>query len=151
MSNGSGEISSDTGGATSSFLSGRGKLIVASIVILLAFGYFAFNAFQGASAYYLTVDELLDRGASDNRMVRVNGSLVPESFTRDDGSTIAHFRIAHGGQELPAVYDGLVPDLFFDKHSQIVLEGSYGSDGMFHTDTVLVKCPSKYQALSETG
>ena len=145
------ETANETVGDSGSFLSGRGKLILASIVILVAFGYFAFNAFQGASAYYLTVDELLDRGSSDNRMVRVNGSLVPESFTREDGSTIAYFSIAHSGEELPAVYDGLVPDLFFDEHSQIVLEGSYESDGMFHTDTVLVKCPSKYQAISETG
>ena len=44
---------------------------------------------------------------------------------------------------------GVVPDLFFNPHSEIILEGRYGSDEMFQADSILVKCPSKYQTLAE--
>ena len=38
---------------------------------------------------------------------------------------------------------------FFNPHSEIILEGSYGSDHVFQTHTILVKRPSKYRALEE--
>ena len=40
----------------------------------------------------------------------------------------------------------VVPDLFFNQHSEIILEGSYGDDGVFYSESVIVKCPSKYVA-----
>ena len=48
---------------------------------------------------------------------------------------------------LHASYVGVMPDLFFNPHSEIILEGSYGKDSVFETDNILVKCPSKYQSL----
>jgi cytochrome c-type biogenesis protein CcmE len=42
-----------------------------------------------------------------------------------------------------------MPDLFFNPHSEIILEGRYGPDDVFETESILVKCPSKYQALEE--
>ena len=132
-------------------LAHRGKLLVAAGVFVLALVYLAFIAFQGASAYYLTVSELADRGDSVyDRNLRVSGKLVQSSFVRDDNGTLVHFSLADaedGGQTMDAVYDGLVPDLFFNEHSEIVLEGTYGPDGMFDAQSILVKCPSKYQAL----
>ena len=74
------------------------------------------------------------------------GKLVPDSFQRVDGTTLATFSVADQGEALPSVYDGVLPDLFFNPHSDIVLEGSFGDGGVFHTATVIVKCPSKYQA-----
>ncbi len=114
----------------------------------MALGYFAFTVFQGAAVYYLTVGELTDRGASE-KVVRVNGSLVPGSFSRAAGGTMASFRLTDGRHELAAAYDGAVPDLFFNENSQIVLEGKYKPEGVFHTETVLVKCPSKYESIAK--
>ena len=42
------------------------------------------------------------------------------------------------------IYDGIIPDLFFNPHSEIVAEGQYNEEGTFHVDDILVKCPSKY-------
>jgi cytochrome c-type biogenesis protein CcmE len=39
-----------------------------------------------------------------------------------------------------------VPELFFNEHSDIVAEGTYDTDGVFHADNIMVKCPSKYVA-----
>ena len=53
------------------------------------------------------------------------------------------------GSRLHASYEGVLPDLFFNPHSEIILQGSYGPDRIFQTDDILVKCPSKYQSLEE--
>ena len=138
-----------------SVIAHRGKLFVAAGVFVLALVYLAFIAFQGASAFYLTVGELNDRGESVyDRNLRVSGKLVESSFVRGESGTLVHFSLADaedGGQTVNAMYDGLVPDLFFNEHSEIVLEGTYGSDGLFDTQAILVKCPSKYQALEASG
>ena len=43
-----------------------------------------------------------------------------------------------------ALHQGVLPDLFFNDHSEIILEGSLGHDGVFTSQNVIVKCPSKY-------
>jgi cytochrome c-type biogenesis protein CcmE len=130
------------------FLTPRRKLLIAGFLVALALAFFAFNAFQGATAYYLTVSELLQREPSD-RTVRVNGKLIPDSYHLESGSTVSHFRLTDGSSEIDAIYDGAMNDLFFNPHSEIVLEGIHSPDGVFRTQTILVKCPSKYQSLTE--
>jgi cytochrome c-type biogenesis protein CcmE len=136
-----------------SVLAHRGKLLVAVGVFVLALGYFGFTAFQGASAYYLTVGELMAKGDSAyDTNLRVNGKLVPDSFERDENGTLIHFSLidAEGTETISAVHNGLVPDLFFNEHSEILLEGTYDSSGLFDAQAIIVKCPSKYQAAEET-
>ena len=114
---------------------GRGKLIVAGLLIAAALAYFAFVAFQGSTAYYLTVDELLNQGSTAyGQQMRVNGKMVPGSFQREDGSTVSTFILTYDGGvgHLPTTYKGVVPDLFFNEHTQIVAEGQYRTDGVFH-------------------
>ena len=128
------------------------RLIIAGIVVAVAFGYFGFTAFQSATAYYLTVDEVVERGVTVDEALQVKGRLVFDSFSRtaEDGSgptTLATFILEENGEQMPAAFDGALPDLFFNPHSEIVLAGSFGSDGVFTADRVLVKCPSKYRAL----
>jgi hypothetical protein len=45
---------------------------------------------------------------------------------------------------IPVVYAGTVPDIFREG-IQVVVEGKMGSDGTFEAETLLAKCPSKYQ------
>ena len=124
------------------------KFVIAAVVLLGALGYLGFTAFQSATVYSYTVSELTSMGPTpEGKLIRVNGSLVEDSFVRPDGSTIAHFTLTdkEGGTEAVAAhYDGVLPDLFFNPHSEIILEGSYGADGVFASQNVLVKCPSKY-------
>ena len=39
----------------------------------------------------------------------------------------------------------------FNPHSEIILEGTYRPDGVFDSQNVLVKCPSKYIEATEDG
>ncbi len=131
-------------------ISGNAKIIIGAIVLVGALSYFAFMAFQSATVYYYTVSEMNELGATpEGKLVRVSGKLVPVSFKREDESTLASFTLTDGAETLNALHDGVFPDLFFNDHSDIILEGTYGSDGVFTSQNVIVKCPSKYIALEE--
>ena len=142
-------VSEDTAALEPSRTAHRIKVIVALTVVIGALGFLGFTAFQSASVYFYTVGEVKQAGPTeDGRIVRVNGKLVTDSFVREESSTIARFTLqdTEGEETLPAVHEGVVPDLFFNKHSEIILEGSYGNDGVFYSQNVIVKCPSKYVA-----
>ena len=124
----------------------KGKLLIALVLVLGALAYFGFIAFQGATVYYVTVGELKEREASEGQIVRVSGKLIPESYRRDGATTIAYFSLTDGVDAMPAVYQGALPDLFFNEHSEIILEGTYSAGHEFETQNVIVKCPSKYIA-----
>ena len=131
-------------------LGGRGRLALIGVVLLLAVAYLIYAAFPGSASYYFTVDELEANSAEvDGKMVRVKGKLAPDSFSREDGGTMATFALVAGDEVLPASYNGVVPDLFFNEHSEIILQGNYSEGQTFHAETVSVLCPSKYQALEE--
>ena len=134
--------------ASTSVLTPGRKLAIIVAIMLAAFGYFSYTAFESAQSFYLTVDELIELGPSTTQSVQVKGKLVEDSFVREGGtSTLAHFLLQENGAQVNATYVGVLPDLFFNPHSEIVLGGTYEDGGLFVADRVYVKCPSKYQSL----
>ena len=131
----------------------RTRFLVLGAVVALALGYMIYAAFPGNALYFLTVSEFIDKEeVQDGRTVRVSGVLVDGSFQRQGNSTLSRFRLEDqetgpAGQHLTAAYVGVVPDLFFNPHSEIILEGRFGPQRVFEADAILVKCPSKYQSL----
>jgi len=126
------------------------KLGIGFIVVLAALGYFSFMAFQSATVYYFTVSEMNDEGPTPlGRVVRVSGNLLPSTFQRDEGSTVAKFALTDGSQTIEAAHSGILPALFFNEHSEIILEGTHSPGGVFQSQNVIVKCPSKYIATEE--
>ena len=121
------------------------KIIIISAVFALAFSYFAFMALTSATMYYYTVSELQTLAPSSNQdVIRVSGKLVPSSYNREVTSTISEFTITDGTNLLKTQHDGILPDLFFNKHSEIILQGTLTKEKTFITNNVTVKCPSKY-------
>ena len=137
----------------------RTRFFIIAAVVVLALAFMIWAAFGENTRYFLTVSELNDKHdlqeIEDGQMVRVSGKLVEGTFDRPEKSTISHFQItdkegeASGSVMLPASYDGVLPDLFFNPHSEIILEGSYTERGVFQASEILVKCPSKYQELED--
>lgn len=130
------------------------RFFILGTVVVLALVYMVYAAFPGNVLYFLTVSEFMSgEEYQDGRTLRVSGQLVEGSFQRQESSTLSHFQIIDkeggSGERLDATYVGVVPDLFFNPHSEIILQGRYGSDEMFQADSILVKCPSKYQSLEE--
>lgn len=143
----------------SAWRSHRTRLLILGAVIALAVAYMVYAAFPGNTLFFVTVSEFLDDpNLRDGQTLRVAGALAPDTFRREDGSTLSRFSlgdkqldvpgIAPGSPQLEASYVGVLPDLFFNPHSEIILEGHYdGSEGVFAADNILVKCPSKYQSM----
>ena len=59
---------------------GRLKYVFGGAIILVVLGWLIFSNIEGATAQYLTVEELLAQGPSD-RMVRVSGLVVGGTIT----------------------------------------------------------------------
>ena len=100
------------------------------------------------------MDEVVERGVTVDEALQVKGKLVFDSFSRvaADGSgptTLASFILEENGEQMRATFDGALPDLFFNPHSELILEGSFGANQVFHADAILVKCPSKYVDLED--
>ncbi|MBH51564.1 MAG: hypothetical protein CL785_00205 [Chloroflexi bacterium] len=127
-------------------------IILSALIILGSMWFFANRVFSHSTVYYITVDEVVnDPELYYGDRFRVNGKLLAGSFNREQGDTSATFVLQNesGSHDLKGTFTGIVPELFFNEHSEIVAEGIYGTDGIFHADNIIVKCPSKY-ASNET-
>ncbi|MBA2362244.1 MAG: cytochrome c maturation protein CcmE [Chloroflexia bacterium] len=113
-------------------------------IALAAVGFLVFRSTSATSVYYLSVSEMLAQGnAARGEQVRVAGKVVPGTIQRT-AETLT-FTAADDTGRVRVTYGGVVPDIFKD-NVEVVLEGSYGSDQVFNADTLLAKCPSKFES-----
>lgn len=115
----------------------RTRAIAALAVIGAALGWVLAKGLANNLVYYKTPTEILGQGgAAIGERVRLGGYVVPGSVARA-GSRI-RFVVTDGTTRMTVVDTGSVPALFRDGQG-VVVEGAYGRDGAFHSDTVLVK------------
>ena len=129
----------------------RRKYFIFVALVVAVLSYFTYDAMQGAAVYYLTVTEAVGQNSDQETVVRVNGTLVQESFIRGDDRIESYFDVTDDISTIKAHFSGVLPDLFFNENSQLVLEGSFDGGGVFQVQNILVKCPSKYVAEEETS
>jgi cytochrome c-type biogenesis protein CcmE len=122
------------------------KFAIAGSVLMLAVGYLVLTGIQSTSVYYLTVGELRSSGvAVVGRPVRVAGNVAPGSVEKLNGGLAMRFLVQDDSGSFPVFYKGgPVPDIF-GEDVQVVVEGKVQSDGTFAADTLLAKCPSKFE------
>ena len=133
-------------------MSPRAKLSFAFVLVAGALIYFAFIAFQGATVSYLSVAQAIaDSPTAADRQVGVTGKLVPDSYVRDADGLTARFSIKDedGTEVLEITYRGEIGQVFFNDHSEIILQGQKLVDGSFNADNLTVRCPSKYLTEAE--
>ena len=125
----------------------RMKFAIAGSVLALAVGYLVLTGLQSTAVYYLTVGELQERGpGAVGRSVRVAGDVAPGSVEKLNGGLALRFRVMDSTGSFPVVYrGGPVPDIFGEQ-VQVVVEGKLQPDGTFAADTLLAKCPSKFES-----
>jgi cytochrome c-type biogenesis protein CcmE len=119
------------------------RWLIGGLILALAVGYLVFTAARGSAAYYLTIEELQQRGPS-SRNVRVAGNTLGESIVWTPREQRLEFEIVDQSGRLPVIYSGSRPDMFRDQ-AEVVVEGKLGPDGVFEAHTMLLKCPSKYE------
>ena len=126
------------------------SFILAGIAILGAVLYLVFANTQANAVYYMTVPELKHCTTCTVQAVRVAGVVEAGSVARDDARQMLNFTITDGKQLLPVTYTGVVPDIF-RPGIQVVVEGHYTGQGPFQAQTLLAKCPSKFQSATPTS
>ncbi|GAC1359773.1 MAG: cytochrome c maturation protein CcmE [Ktedonobacteraceae bacterium] len=121
------------------------SFLLAGIAILGAIVYLIFINTQASAVYYMTVTELHGCTTCTTQSVRVAGVVQADSIVRDDANQHISFVINDGKAVLPVIYSGIVPDIF-RAGIQVVVEGKYSGQGAFQAQTLLAKCPSKFQS-----
>jgi len=117
-----------------------GALIIGLVIYLI------FTATVQTGAYYLTVTELNQQGTEMvGQRVRVSGDVVDGSEDWRPHDVTLRFRVHdEAGAELPIVFYGPRPDNF-QRAASAIIEGELLPDGSFQADTLLLKCPSRYE------
>ena len=138
---------SSDGAKSTVLLSGKAKIAAVAIIFLVGVVYLAWTAFNEATVEFLSVEDAVKiEPSGDANSVGVLGKLVPGSYIRSPDGVTANFKLKdeHGSVELPVVYSGEVGQVFFNDHSEIILNGTMGSDGTLQAEMLTVRCPSKY-------
>jgi cytochrome c-type biogenesis protein CcmE len=125
------------------------KFVAGGLLIILFVGFLGFQMVQATmstGAYYLTVAELYERGTDAyGQRIRVNGNVVEGSENWNAKEITLKFAIAdESGEQLPIVFYGPRPDNF-QRAASAIIEGELLPDGTFQAETLLLKCPSRYE------
>ena len=149
---------------------GRMKFIVGGLVILAGVVYLIVSSTQANAEYFMTINELKAKGSAvAGKNLRVSGAVVGSTIQYDPQTLTLSFDVAHvpgdnkevdaeGGlaaalhsavsdptrSHIKVIYTGPRPDLLKDE-AQAIMTGHLDSDGVFHADELLLKCPTKYQ------
>lgn len=122
------------------------KFIVAGLLVIGLIVFLIVQATMTTGAYYLTVSELQQRAATvTGERVRVSGVVVDGSEEWNAQEITLKFAIAdENNAQLPIVFFGPRPDNF-QRAASAIIEGELLADGSFQADTLLLKCPSRYE------
>ena len=125
----------------------RKRYFIGGGILLAAVIYLLFLSFGSSVSYYVTVSEFYGRKAELQDLdLRVAGKILESPVEWDAESLDLRFTITEGGKNMPVIYHGAQPS-GFKAGSSILVEGKFDSGGIFRASQLILKCPSKYEAL----
>jgi cytochrome c-type biogenesis protein CcmE len=114
----------------------------AAVLLASALVYTSFSAATAAS----TPSQLLRSGSSPDRSVELTGKVAAGSVQRSGDTLRFAIRDRNGkGPKIPVVYRGIVPDPFRVGREVIVTSKLKGGTSRGERDSLVTKCPSKFQ------
>ena len=119
--------------------------VVALLVAGVALGAISFSDMGEDLVYYWSPTELLERDDAMNHVVRLGGQVEPGTISWDKEAQTVAFSISDGSQSVPVMSTSNPPQMFREGIG-VVVEGELKSDGVFHTEKVMVKHSNEYQA-----
>ena len=146
------------------------KFVIGGLLILGAVALLIWNATTSTQEFFLTVDELNARSVEIvDKNVRVSGAVIGDTIQYDPSTLTLTFEVAHvpadqaeledeGGlaealhdavsdpsrTRMRIQYVGVKPDLLRHE-AQAIVTGQLGTDGVFHAEELLLKCPTRYE------
>lgn len=116
------------------------------LLAVVAGGFVVTQFLTNAIDYYCNVDEVGQReGCEDDRRLRVQGVVVEDSLSKENGSTT--FELSFNDQVLRVVYLG-DPGGIFQECIPVVAHGRM-SNGVFDSNRIEVKHSNEYQSKNE--
>jgi cytochrome c-type biogenesis protein CcmE len=120
----------------------RVRVVILLVLIVGSLAWVASSALSRNLVYYLTPTELLQQQPPPGERVRLGGQVVPGSI--HDLRDGVDFVVTDGESRMTVVHLGSTPAMF-RTGTGVVLEGTYGPDGAFHSDTMLAKHAEDYR------
>jgi cytochrome c-type biogenesis protein CcmE len=114
--------------------------LAAAVVLASALIYTSFSAASPA----LSPSQLL-RQAQPGRTYQLTGTVVAGSVRHHGGVLDFSVQDRAGGASIPIAYTGTVPDPFREGREVIVTVSEQGGRFTGERDSLITKCPSKYQ------
>jgi len=130
------------------------RLLVLSLLMIVAIAYLVYFATQAASVYYYTVGEVLgDSDAVEGRSIRVQGTVADSSILQDETRLWINFELTDGVQRIPVVYESTPPDLLGysteDRYQDVIVEGSLDAAGILQARQLLVQHGADFESVDE--
>ena len=126
------------------------KFIIGGIIILIAVVFLVAQSISSTGAYYMTVAELNEKTDElTGQKIRVSGAIVQESEDWNATELMLKFHMTDDTEQRVLVsFHGSRPSNF-SRATEAIVEGELTSDGTFHADSLLLKCPSRYEESPE--
>jgi cytochrome c-type biogenesis protein CcmE len=107
-------------------------------------GALALSAFRQNVTFYFIPSQVAHSDLHPGQQFRLGGLVEKGSVSRQPGSLQVHFTVTDLKQQIPVVYDGVLPDLFREGAGVIAL-GRMLPDGTFQAQEVLAKHDQYYK------
>jgi cytochrome c-type biogenesis protein CcmE len=121
------------------------KVLIALVLLAGAVGV-GVTSFKKTMTPYIGFAEARQNAG----LVQVNGTLASKDYVLKEKEQYLKFSLKDTkGDVMPVEYRGVIPGNF-DQAVSIVAIGQYKGDH-FEANQLLVKCPSKYQAMAKEG
>lgn len=121
------------------------KVLIALVLLAGAVGV-GVTSFKKTMTPYIGFAEARQNAG----LVQVNGTLASKDYVLKEKEQYLKFSLKDTkGDVMPVEYRGVIPGNF-DQAVSIVAIGEYKGDH-FEASQLLVKCPSKYQAMAKEG
>jgi cytochrome c-type biogenesis protein CcmE len=123
--------------------------LVALLIAGGALGWMSLGSMGEDIVYYWSPTELSSKGdAALEATVRLGGMVEKGSVVWSPESQHLAFRVTDGSVTVSVEGKGAPPQMFREGIG-VVVEGKLGADGLFHTDSVMVKHNNEYRPPEE--
>ena len=126
----------------------KGIYLAALGLFLLGFGWLIFSGLSEGQVYFLNVGEALAMKPGQLNQARLFGTVSGDNLNSAAGGLGVSFTLVDKDDPAKVMvvdYAGAVPDTF-KPGIEVIVEGAMDqSKGRFAAQTLMTKCPSKYQ------
>jgi cytochrome c-type biogenesis protein CcmE len=106
-------------------------------------GALALTAFKKNVMFFFDPSQVVAGQVEVGKRFRLGGMVEKGSVQRTPGSLEVHFVVTDFKNEVPVMYDKVLPDLF-KENAGVVAHGRMNASGVFVADEVLAKHDEKY-------